>query len=194
MAELPIVSRGEGRKPCSPVRIEGDIALVTLSNGWTATIDAEDADLVRQYRWGGLGRSWKARRKYAATPIGSNLVGMHRLILDAPEGMTVDHIDQNGLNNRRSNLRLATIAQNMANSGPKKDNRLGLKGVSQKRRRFMANITHEGKTTYLGLFVNKEDAAEAYRKAAIAIHGEFAYRPDQDKRVPRAIPDSYKGK
>lgn len=86
----------------------------------------------------------------------------------------IDHKDGNRLNNTRENLREATRSQNIANQGPLKSNRLGLKGVRLKRGRYVANICVCGKKKYLGSFPTPEEAHAVYAKAAVDYFGEFA--------------------
>lgn len=88
----------------------------------------------------------------------------------------VDHIDGNGLNNQRSNLRLATNTQNSCNKGLTVSNTSGYKGVSwnKKSRKWQAYINVDTKRIYLGRYDNRIDAAHAYDAAAIKYHGEFA--------------------
>lgn len=88
----------------------------------------------------------------------------------------VDHINGNGLDNRRANLRLASHAQNHANSQKRKGKSSPYKGVSWSRSgaKWMATIRSAGKTTYLGVFTNPIEAAKAYDRAASEIYGEFA--------------------
>jgi len=96
----------------------------------------------------------------------------HRCLSD---GYVIDHINRNGLDNRRSNLRLATIAQNAWNSRRRK-NRSGYKGVwyAKDKGRFRAAIWHNNKREYLGYFDSPRQAALAYDEAAKRYHGEFA--------------------
>jgi hypothetical protein len=91
--------------------------------------------------------------------------------------MFVDHIDHNGLNNRRSNLRLCTAQQNARNHRPQLRGSSKYKGVSwrQDGKVFRALIWHNGKSINLGRFKNEIDAAKAYDKAAKKYFGEFAY-------------------
>lgn len=102
---------------------------------------------------------------------------MHRFILDAPTGLEVDHIDKDGLNNQRDNLRIASRIQNSWNNGPNSKNKSGFKGVSFRKetKKWVAHIIVNGKQIYLGGFDNKVDAAKAHDKAARELEGEFAY-------------------
>jgi len=99
---------------------------------------------------------------------------MHRMLTGAGRGEYVDHRDGDGLNNRRSNIRLCTQTQNMANKAVERRNKLGLKGVSASRGRFRATITPNGQKVHLGTFDTQEEAAAAYRGAAVALWGDFA--------------------
>ena len=111
-----------------PIRMEGNIAFVPLSQGKEAVIDAVDIQVVDQ-------RNWHARHAnniwYASTCTKKSDGGqprklhLHRVILNAPENLEVDHIDGDGLNNRRANLRLATKSQNQANRGVPVNNASG---------------------------------------------------------------------
>jgi len=105
-------------------------------------------------------------------PKGRRLVQMHRLIMGFPEGF-VDHINGDGLDNRRANLRLATRSQNRANSRPR--GRSGLKGVyGMPGQRWQAWGGVDSTKVYLGTFDDPNHAAAAYDRWAIVAHGEFA--------------------
>lgn len=86
----------------------------------------------------------------------------------------VDHKNRRGLDNRKSNLRKATPAQNLANTGPRHD---GFKGVTFHKQlgKYQAFLKHGGDNYYLGVFASPELAARAYDAKAKEIHGEFAY-------------------
>jgi hypothetical protein len=101
---------------------------------------------------------------------------MQNVILPPPEGRLVDHENQDGLDNRRANLRIATRSQNNANQRRRKDNTSGYKGVvwHKRERRWQAQIQVEGKCLYLGGFDDPKDAAQAYNVAAFTHFGEFA--------------------
>lgn len=160
------------------IRIEGDIAYVPLTRGYEAIIDAADVPLVEGY-------SWKAavdkRRVYAATAIGGRknvvVIRMHRLIMDAPDGFDVDHIDHNGINNRRHNMRLCTRSENLQNQRMRTDNKSGYKGVSFYKRtgRWRSYIMVEGKEHHLGYFDSPEGAYAAYCEASKSMHGEYGF-------------------
>jgi len=102
----------------------------------------------------------------------SSTQNYHRCLSD---GYVIDHINRNGLDNRRSNLRFATVAQNAQNSRMRK-NRSGYKGVwfAKDKGRFRAAIWHNNKRIYLGYFDSPISAAKAYDKAAKRYHKEFA--------------------
>jgi hypothetical protein len=101
---------------------------------------------------------------------------MHRLILNAPNNFKVDHIDGNGLNNQKYNLRLCTSQQNNFNMGISKHNKSGFKGVSfcKSRNKWYAYIMINGRTKNLGRFLSINEAALKYNNAAKKYFGEFA--------------------
>jgi len=100
---------------------------------------------------------------------------LHRMIMNAPDGMDVDHINGDKLDNRKSNLRICTRQENLMNVAKKKNNTSGFKGVcfDKQSQKFKAQIRIDGKQKFLGLFEKAEDAHEAYKKAAVKLHGEF---------------------
>ena len=99
---------------------------------------------------------------------------MHRMLVDASPGQEVDHKDNDGLNNRRRNLRPCAHRENMANQVVTRRNKLGVKGVVARCGKFVASIEVNRKTIHLGTFNTLEEAAAAYRGAARLLHGEFA--------------------
>lgn len=138
-------------------------------------MDDGDFDELSAYKWRcekGYAVRWELgnRRERKA-------IYMHREIMSAPDGMQVDHINRNRLDNRRSNLRLATHLQNHFNTAMRSHNKAGgYKGVSRhhRTRRWYARIGLHGKSTYLGAFDTPEEAARAYDAAAKVLFGEFA--------------------
>lgn len=102
-------------------------------------------------------------------------IRLHRAILSPPKEKIIDHIDHNGLNNKRSNLRICTVTQNAANRRKGKGSSI-FKGVYWYKRHQMwqARIRHKGKALHLGYFNDEPEAAKAYDKAAKEFWGEFA--------------------
>lgn len=167
------------------VTVDGDRGIVELTRGYRALVDAKDVPRVRQYSWHALTAGARNRTVYAVTttwPRGSSpskkpgIIYLHRLLLGLSPGdrRIVDHRNMNGLDCRRSNLRLATNQQNLANRGHQKNNKLGVKGVSPHGGFFMACIKVNRKTIYLGLYKTVEEAACAYNNAAAKHFGAFA--------------------
>lgn len=151
---------------------------IPLTRGMVALIDDVDADL-------GAFR-WHARRTasggfYAArTLAGGKKLFLHsavaaRMGLDVT-GRLVDHRNNDGLDNRRENLRVATRSQNQSNQRRRSDNKTGFKGVyfDKNRRRWAVQVQASGKVRCVGRFDTPEEAARAYDTAARELHGAFA--------------------
>ena len=101
---------------------------------------------------------------------------MHRQILVPGYGQEVDHINRNPLDNRRANLRLCARSENAHNQGKHRDNTSGYKGVFAYRPgMWRARIMADGAVHHLGVFVDPVEAALAYDRAAIELHGSFAH-------------------
>jgi hypothetical protein len=100
---------------------------------------------------------------------------MHRVIAGTPEDYQTDHINGDGLDNRRSNLRDATHNQNQHNSRTPVNNTSGVKGVQwhSQRAKWHARIGVGGKSRSLGLFASLDEAKAAYEKASAELHGDF---------------------
>jgi hypothetical protein len=147
-------------------------------------IDEADAELVLQYRWSPI---VLPNGIYAETLL---LLGrhvyLHRFITSAPDGFEVDHINGDRLDNRRSNLRLATGNQNAYNVGLAATNTSGYKGVSfcKQTQRWRAQIRANKSHINIGRYMTKEEAARAYDAAARRHHGDFARLnfPEGDER------------
>lgn len=142
--------------------------------------DAEDADIVESAGWllCRSGEIFYVRRR-AYSPQGAQIgyEHLHRMIANCPEGYFVDHINGNGLDNRRSNLRICTHAENMRNRRIHRNNKSGYKGVyfdPSRGGRWRAQIRAKGKKHCLGSFDSPESAYKAYLAASKALHGSFA--------------------
>ena len=101
---------------------------------------------------------------------------MARVIMSAPKGMTVDHINHDTLDNRRSNLRLATYSENLKNRGKSKANTSGFTGVGIHKGKYRACIQKNGKQISLGHFETIKEAVNVRKLAEEQLYGEFRYR------------------
>lgn len=148
---------------------------VPLSQGFVAIIDAADADAVLAYKWSArrTSRAVYAHRG-ARRPDGRRTSQtLHQFLTGYA---LTDHINGNGLDNRRSNLREATTSQNGHNRRRDQDSASGFKGVSWHARsgKWQVLIRANGPQRFLGYFATAEQAAHAYDAAARELHGEFA--------------------
>ena len=150
--------------------------VVKLSNGKYAQVDDEDFYAVRDFKW----HERKVIDKYYAV---RNITykrydygheQMHRQILNPPDNMWVDHINGNGLDNRKTNLRLCLPSQNQWNKRIQKNNTSGFKGVFRDRKKWRASLTYKNKQLYFGSFSDIVKAAQSYDEAAKKYYGEFA--------------------
>lgn len=154
------------------IRIEDDCAFVVLTKGYESMIDLADVDLISRWRWSAV--EMRAGAYARRNRLGKS-VPLHRFLMGEPDGLCIDHINGNTLDNRRSNLRVATVAQNGWNARKRTDNSTGARGVSHhpRDRRFHANIRSNGRKVFLGSFASLEEASVAYEHAARQLRGEF---------------------
>jgi hypothetical protein len=152
---------------------------IPLTQGRFAIVDPQDYPRLSRYKWRlcrTKGKNVLYAERSVRLPGGRySRILMHRQLIKAPEGYVIDHINGNGLDNRRANLRLATVAQNAWNSR-KRNPRSGYKGVcfASDKCMWRAAIVCHGRRIHLGYFHSKIDAAKAYDSAAKKYYGEFA--------------------
>jgi hypothetical protein len=166
--------------------------LIPLSQGLFAKVDDEDYDWIMQWKW----YANKAKHTIYATRHESikgrkgakrGLIKMHRFILNNPTCENIDHADHDGLNNQKSNLRIANDRQNNANRKSQKGSSSKYLGVIHIKERgvWHARIRNNHKAILLGDYKQEDEAAEAYNIAAKKIHGEFANLNDIPENLIR---------
>jgi hypothetical protein len=186
MSAPPTHSKRLYRKKVQPIRIENNLAYIPLTKGYEAIIDAADVVLISGFHWHSDVRNHTVYSSRNSTDGGTlRKVYLHNAIFGKLEDMQIDHIDGNGLNNQRSNLRFATSSQNLQNTGSRKNNKSGLKGVSRKSGRFkwVAQIRANGKKIFLGHFDDPLIAHAAYLNASKNYHREFSNNGEERKPV-----------
>jgi len=162
---------------------------IKLTQGKVVRVDDEDYEKLNKFKWFAefipRRNGWYAARN-ARKHEGRGLIRMHRAILDAPSGLDVGHLSGDGLDNRKTNLRVCTRAQNICNNRPCKRARSKFKGVFFDNRpgtllnRWTAQITVDGRCTTLGRFPTEEDAARERDAAALLMWGTYAHLNGDD--------------
>jgi len=153
---------------------------IPLTHGKYAIVDTDDYDWLSKYKWyvvKGGNTFYAVRGQWSKTQKRRLTISMHRIIIDVPEGMFVDHINHNGLDNRKANLRLATPADNARYARyPKINTSSKYRGVwyIKQRKKWRATIVVNRKRKHLGYFKHEIDAARAYDQAAKLYYGDFA--------------------
>lgn len=162
---------------------------IYLNQGFVALVDDEDYEEMNKHKWTlhkGTTTNY-ARRQVCRGGIITSIL-MHRFLMGLCKGdkMQVDHINKNGLDNRRENLRVCTHSENLRN-GKRTGGTSKYRGVHFKtqQKKWCVQIRHNNKTLHLGVFDCEKEAARTYNKAAIEYHGEFAtlneIQPEQEK-------------
>jgi hypothetical protein len=152
---------------------------IQLTQGMVALVDDDDYEWLNQYNWHCARKTYAGRRE-ANKPNGEKgkIVLMHRVIMNPPKDMVVDHINGDTLDNRRSNLRICTKRDNQRNHKRLSTNKSGYTGVHYRKdtEKWVATIGDLDSGTYhrIGEFLDPVKAAKAYDKKALELFGEFA--------------------
>ena len=143
-------------------------------------IDAEDWERVSQFKWS-VNKNVRNKHRDVFYIITNSKAApkrsmkLHRYVMGCPDGMVIDHINGDTLDNRKSNLRVCTRTDNKRSRSKQSNNTLGYKGVVKAGNRYCGKIGNgKSKSAYLGSFATPEEAARAYDRAAKEKHGAFA--------------------
>lgn len=155
----------------------GDYAEMILCNRQgeevgRAMIDLEYVDVVKDYKW---------RLNNYGYVVNDKVGKLHRFLMNPGEGLVIDHINRNRLDNRTCNLRTCTPHENCLNKSTQCNNISGYPGVSwdKTRNKWLVHITFNRKQIHLGRFNTLEEAIEARKQAEVEYFGEYA--PNVDK-------------
>ena len=172
------------------LRYRYEFRLIRMSQPRYAKVDPADYEQLRKYEWF-VGKRRNGGSFYAGAYVTDSKTGkekiifMHREIIEVHKKMVVDHINNDGMDNRRANLRRATHSQNMCNrkkrSGAHTSRHKGVYWDKEKRK-WIAHIGFMGRNMHLGCFYSEIEAAKARDRAAKKYHGEFAYLNFPEKK------------
>ena len=149
---------------------------IELTQGKFALVDDADYKYINQFKW--CFKKDRNDKGYAVRKENGKITKMQFLILEKQDGLIIDHINMNGIDNRKENLRLCTKAENCQNRSIRKDSSSGYKGVfrtkNSKKNPWRARVTNNGKRINLGVFPSKKEASMAYNEKAKELFGDFA--------------------
>lgn len=153
-----------------PVIIEGNTARIPLG------VNAKDGYAIVDKKYAYLAKdNWRITHYgYAIRSKDKKL--LHRLIVNTSKGRVIDHINGNTLDNRLTNLRECTQSDNAKNQKLNIRNKTGYKGVyfDKRYKKYIASVNSNYKKIHAGVYLTAEEAAKAYNKLALELHGEFA--------------------
>jgi hypothetical protein len=151
---------------------------IQLTQGKVAIVDDEMFEFLNQWKWFASNKNGKfyVVRNITVSKNKQNSIFMHRFIMKPEKGFVIDHLDGNGLNNQKNNLRICTNSENLRNRKKNVNNKSGYKGVSLDKNlnKFRCKLYVNGQNIHIGMFIDPIDAAKAYNDAALKYHGEFA--------------------
>jgi len=147
---------------------------IKLTQGQFTLVDEEDFDYLNQWKW-----SYNPSGGYAYRNQNNHGIWLHRLLINPPKGFETDHINGDGLDNRRANLRIVTHQQNLMNQKVKSNNKTGYAGVSfeRSRKRWFASLYLGGKTIFQKRFKDFNQAIMARKEAEDIYFGKYKRKP-----------------
>lgn len=146
---------------------------IICTNGYIIKVDDEDYGHLSKFNW--CARKNGKLNLYAVRYQDRKNIYMHQTLLIVPKGFHVDHKDQDSLNNQKNNLRKATVSQNCANRKAAKNKSSQYLGVHKMPDGKFQAYSRKNYTRHFGWsFATEEEAALAYNKLAVRLHGEFA--------------------
>lgn len=139
-------------------------------------IDAADLEYVSARTWFYGKRGYPVSHTSRKSLYGHKTEPLHKYLLHPPQGVDIDHISGDKLDNRKSNLRFCSHQQNMFNQKRRSTNSTGYSGVSYSKNagKYEAYINRDGRKIHLGLFMSAEEAAIVRNNAAQKLYGEYA--------------------
>lgn len=144
---------------------------IPLNRGLSAIVDDDDFERLSQHRWFAhkVVNTFYAERYQTTAPKKRTCIKMHSQIIDIPKSLQCDHIDGNGLNNQKSNLRVVNARENQQNRHTQKSSKYP--GVYRMKRngKWRAHITINGVVTHLGVFESEEAAGLCYKLASLEV-------------------------
>jgi hypothetical protein len=160
-------------KKYNTYNLTGEYGIGYTSSGEEFYFDLEDYDKIKDYCWC-LNNNYIITNSY----IDNSVIYMHRLVMNCPDDMEVDHIFHDTWDNRKNKLRIVTISQNSMNAVLFSNNTSGVKGVNWEKRKekWQARISINGKRIYLGSFDNFENAVKVRKEAELKYYGEYRYK------------------
>lgn len=150
---------------------------IKLTQNKYALVDDEDFEYLSQFKWYYHNRNYAARQQWNKNKKVYENILMHRLILRPKKDELIDHMNFNGLDNRKVNLRICTKQNNNSYRTKHTNNKSGYKGVTWHKvaKKWRATITTKEKHMHLGYFIDPIQAALAYNQQAKLEFGEFAF-------------------
>jgi hypothetical protein len=145
---------------------------IKLTQDKYTLVDDEDYEELNKHKWCAVKNGYNY---YATRVKDRKTIWMHRVIMNPPPHLDIDHKNNNGLDNRKEKLRVCTRSQNSANRRLGKNNTSGIKGIHWEgdRKKWRARICVDGKARHIGRYSTREEAQEAYCEIAKEYFGEF---------------------